>query len=201
MRGLNKFYTFICIYNNYTYICSVKNNTMKDSSNFFKNTKATFSLSTLPLSSPDFVSDSGSKYWYTSEGVYRSSNHWGDCATCLWFLKYVVEFEFEHAACFVLEAEYCGFARWEDFTDNRVIDWPLVKVNTIEASKKIAQEILESGKKISADRANWLHVFKENGIVTADAKRAFKAFGQYSPSQERELYLSKFGKKTIVNIF
>ena len=29
-----------------------------------------------------------SQYWYTEEGVYRKSNHWGsDVASCSWYIK------------------------------------------------------------------------------------------------------------------
>ncbi len=33
---------------------------------------------------PNFVSDSGSKYYYTDKGVYRVSDHWGNVKTCNW---------------------------------------------------------------------------------------------------------------------
>lgn len=37
---------------------------------------------------PDMRLYKGSKYWYTSEGVYRYSNHWGsDIASCSWYIK------------------------------------------------------------------------------------------------------------------
>lgn len=37
---------------------------------------------------PDMNLSKGSKYWYTSEGVYRYSNHWGsDVSSCSWYIK------------------------------------------------------------------------------------------------------------------
>ena len=41
---------------------------------------------TPPTCEIDFISASGSRYVYTSEGVYRYSDHWGRVATCLWTL-------------------------------------------------------------------------------------------------------------------
>lgn len=35
---------------------------------------------------PNFDSASGSRYWYTEDGVYRLSTHWGNVATCRWTL-------------------------------------------------------------------------------------------------------------------
>lgn len=56
--------------------------------NYFMNTEATFTRCDAPATSPDFVSDSGSSYWYTEEGVIRESNHWGRAiASCNWFIE------------------------------------------------------------------------------------------------------------------
>ena len=41
----------------------------------------------LPKKQPDFVSKSGSRYWYDGDKVYRMSNHWGRIiASCNWLL-------------------------------------------------------------------------------------------------------------------
>ena len=41
----------------------------------------------LPKKEPDFVSKSGSRYWYDGDKVYRMSNHWGRViASCNWLL-------------------------------------------------------------------------------------------------------------------
>lgn len=59
--------------------------------NFYKGTTAEWSpaetLGYFPKErNPDYVSDSGSEYWFTKYGVYRRSNHWGyKVATCQWF--------------------------------------------------------------------------------------------------------------------
>ena len=35
----------------------------------------------------NFISKSGSSYFFTNEGVYRKSNHWGRAANCKWRLQ------------------------------------------------------------------------------------------------------------------
>lgn len=55
-------------------------------SNFHKRTFCIFRETELPGRKPDFVSKSGSSYWFDNSGVYRSSNHWGRAANCKWRL-------------------------------------------------------------------------------------------------------------------
>lgn len=55
---------------------------------YFTATVATWERAKPPKGKPDYVSRSGSAYWYTDEGVYRSSDHWGSSvATCSWYLR------------------------------------------------------------------------------------------------------------------
>lgn len=54
-----------------------------------------------------------SKYWYTSEGVYRESDHWGNVASCHWLLfdgSKSKGKEFLHSKKTVI-----GFAKWTSF--------------------------------------------------------------------------------------
>lgn len=61
----------------------------------------------------DFVSKSGSEYFYTEEGVYRFSTHWGRAATCRWRLQQD-EVAFKNK-------KQLGYAKWTDFyRDNEV---------------------------------------------------------------------------------
>jgi hypothetical protein len=77
-----------------------------DKDNFFTRSTANFVPCQLPETSPDFTSESGSRYWYTDKGVVRGSDHWGGVATCRWTLDGT-------------EAKnpvpVAGFCRWEDF--------------------------------------------------------------------------------------
>lgn len=49
-------------------------------SNYYSNTKGTFKACKMPKREPDYISNSGSKYWYgsNSKGQYviRYSDHW-----------------------------------------------------------------------------------------------------------------------------
>lgn len=98
---------------------------MKNKTNFFVATKATFVGCRRPSRRPDYVSldregNVSSEYWYTSDGVYRCSNHWskmysafanvlttticGKVASCYWRLR-------------TTKNTRCGFALWSAFQD------------------------------------------------------------------------------------
>ena len=110
--------------------------------NFFEATNANFISCEIPASEPDFTSHSGSKYWYTEDGVIRCSNHWGaGVASCDWYLdgkaygdgmhpykrvwtgeryKFIPEYadgatseQINHE----MEHEVAGFAKWADFSE------------------------------------------------------------------------------------
>ena len=54
---------------------------------FYKETFADFSKCVRPQSEPDYISNSGSAYWYSDGGVIRESDHWGyGVASCDWLL-------------------------------------------------------------------------------------------------------------------
>lgn len=84
--------------------------------NFHKHTYCVFqqvgaeAIHELKLS---YQSPSGSQYYFTEQGVYRASNHWGRAANCKWRL---------HADWSLVKHRIkIGFARWEWFyRDNEV---------------------------------------------------------------------------------
>lgn len=63
--------------------------------NFFENSIGEWDLKkSAPRRQADYVSYNrrtgkiSSQYWYTDEGVYRKSDHWGsDVASCSWYIK------------------------------------------------------------------------------------------------------------------
>lgn len=57
-----------------------------------------------------YVSQSGSRYIFTDEGLYRVSNHWGRVANCHWRLIPLADFKSQHTIV--------GFAKWTDFYSN-----------------------------------------------------------------------------------
>ncbi|MEO8252985.1 MAG: hypothetical protein ABI554_01265 [Flavobacterium sp.] len=78
--------------------------------NSFKNTFCVFHEvfpDTVKGLKVQFESKAGSKYYYTQEGMYRLSNHWGRLANSKWRL---VPMELE------TESKYkIGFAKWDSF--------------------------------------------------------------------------------------
>lgn len=73
---------------------------------FHLGTKANFVSCEAPDRAPDFVSKSGSEYWYTKDGVIRRSDHWlPHVATCDWAL--------DGRYCYAYAAGFCKFADME----------------------------------------------------------------------------------------
>ncbi|KGO96883.1 hypothetical protein [Flavobacterium enshiense] len=76
----------------------------------FKNTFCIFRevpLSEIEHLEQRFKSESGSAYYYTAEGMYRLSNHWGRLANSKWRL---LAMDSPMSSKIKL-----GFAKWEDF--------------------------------------------------------------------------------------
>ena len=58
--------------------------------NFHKHTFCIFKevdFETIQNLKPNYKSKSGSSYFFTDQGVYRLSNHWGRAANCKWRLE------------------------------------------------------------------------------------------------------------------
>ena len=49
---------------------------MRTKDNYYISTYAKFVECATPRRKPDYISSSGSKYWYTKNGVIRKSDHW-----------------------------------------------------------------------------------------------------------------------------
>ncbi|WP_299064928.1 hypothetical protein [uncultured Polaribacter sp.] len=77
--------------------------------NFFKHTFCEFTQIDdfdLPKKTV-YVSKSNSMYFYTDEGVYRKSNHWGRVANCRW--KLIANKNYKN------QNTVTAFAKWDDF--------------------------------------------------------------------------------------
>lgn len=79
--------------------------------NFFKNTFAVFTKALQPnnFTKPHYKSKHGSCYFFTNEGVFRYSNHWGRVGNCRWRLD---ELDYKQ------QTNYWGFCSWNDFFTN-----------------------------------------------------------------------------------
>ncbi len=78
--------------------------------NFFKYTYCEFTevSSDIFIENPaHFKSKSDSQYYYTPEGVYRYSDHWGRVANCRW--KLIANNKFKN------QQMHLGYAKWTDF--------------------------------------------------------------------------------------
>ena len=49
---------------------------MRTKDNYYTSTYAKFVECATPRRKPDYISSSGSRYWYTKTGVIRKSDHW-----------------------------------------------------------------------------------------------------------------------------
>ena len=111
--------------------------------NFFLSTIATFNNCTIPEGKPDFISPSGSEYYYSENEVIRVSDHWGSSiASCSWYLKNDTD------------GTVAGRCNLENFEQK-------------ELRKIIIEECKEDNaffEKILSDQIGWLEI-KENGNI------------------------------------
>ncbi len=80
--------------------------------NFFNQTYCVFKgaeLYKIRKRKPNYRSESGSTYYYTTKGVYRLANHWGRAARCKWRLDSNLPAEIDDLRL--------GFAEWTDFKE------------------------------------------------------------------------------------
>jgi len=103
--------------------------------NFFKNTFAVFIETTAPSNTNtatwNFKSKYQSAYYYTKEGVYRYSDHWGRVGTCRWLLKTEKKLVISREK----NRKKIGFASWESFYKTSSSDKAyFIEVNYLEKS-------------------------------------------------------------------
>ena len=95
--------------------------TKYNENNFFAETVAVFDICDKPEGDPDFVSGSGSAYWYVNGGVIRCSDHWGyGIASCKWWLRdlnmrYAESVEMIDLLDAYGTLDVCAFCKFEDF--------------------------------------------------------------------------------------
>ena len=116
--------------------------------NFFKHTFCEFSQ----IDDFDFPEDtnykskSDSMYFYSDDGVYRKSNHWGRVANCRW--KLVSNENYKNQNIVI------GFAKWEDFYPINSSE----KIFFIEVDFEKKSSKLQSKK---GNSANYVYTFSE----------------------------------------
>ena len=104
--------------------------------NFFKHTYCEFEKQNIDFfkdKSTHYQSKSGSLYYYTVEGVYRYSNHWGRVANCRWKIKGIENYK---------NQDYnVGYANWEDFYPLNDVDKVFYLVVNFESKQVKIQRI------------------------------------------------------------
>ncbi|RZK11500.1 MAG: hypothetical protein EOO46_06535 [Flavobacterium sp.] len=86
------------------------NDKIYNKSNFHRHTFCVFKevkLEEVVGLKPNYTSKSGSSYYFTSEGVYRVSNHWGRAANCKWRLQSLEDVSTDRTRA--------GYANWNEF--------------------------------------------------------------------------------------
>lgn len=141
--------------------------------NFYNHTFCIFTevnIADTPSFKNCYSSKKGSSYYFTAEGVYRKSNHWGRVANCRWQLS--------TKSTNVNQVYRVGYANWTDFhtlnTTERLfyitINWNSKKVSfqhknnnnyNGEALKNVteAKKTIQTIKKLLKDKkwAKYLH--------------------------------------------
>lgn len=94
----------------------------------------------------NYKSKSESTYFYTEEGVYRKSNHWGRVANCRW--KLIASNTYKNQNTVI------GFAKWTDFYPiNSTEKLFFIEVNFDEKSAKLQPK--------KENSTNYLFTFSE----------------------------------------
>lgn len=100
------------------------NATVYNKTNFHNHTFCIFeevSFDCITELKPNYKSKSGSHYYFTNDGVYRLSNHWGRAANCKWRLTSNTQNS---------NRTKLGFANWNDFyPDNDIEKLYFIEVN------------------------------------------------------------------------
>lgn len=78
--------------------------------NFYRSTYCEFEMQNINFfddMKAHFQSKSGSYYYYTDQGVFRYSNHWGRVANCRWKIQGIEQYKNQQY--------YVGYASWSSF--------------------------------------------------------------------------------------
>jgi hypothetical protein len=109
--SLALFYFIRCVY-----LCSMNSN-FKPRPGSFKNTFCIFTeveLTAIDNLKIQYESKAGSTYYYTKEGMYRYSNHWGRLANSKWRLEPMNPES--------VSKRKLGFAKWDSFYPDNATD-------------------------------------------------------------------------------
>ncbi len=129
--------------------------------NFYKNTKADFKEILqvgVPKRKPDFISDSGSKYWYTSDSVIRQSDHWTQMDTCEWLLDGKESEKNTQGICKLI-----NFATIEKFASGGILKRNLTYLGEVGGDKIGQKSSLEKAKSLEKQGISGEQIRQETG--------------------------------------
>ena len=119
--------------------------------NFFDNTVALFNEVDKPNRKPDFISLSGSKYWYYKKGLIRGADHWGNrIANCSWAIKLRngrTAYGYSAWSTNQFPEEIYGYVNWEDFILKSQVLKVRNKLVLTTFNNKIGRDIIKIDKK------------------------------------------------------
>ena len=140
--------------------------------NFFKHTFCSFQeIEDFQFpENTNYKSKSESIYFYTDEGVYRKSNHWGSVANCRW--KLITDKKYKNQQIVI------GFAKWADFypinSTEKIffikVDFENKSVTLQPKKEKLVNHLFtfsEAQKRMKQikhlfDHDKWAHYFNKN---------------------------------------
>lgn len=139
---------------------------MFNKDNFYMATTANFTKCNIPTTECDYQSLSGSKYYYTNDGVIRVSNHWGySIASCNWFLDNEC-----YDAIDSYGKLYAGYCKFSDFKLKNLDEYFVIYSTDIETINNYKQN-----DKINIDcMGNYYTTIEISPYMLANKKVSYK---------------------------
>lgn len=167
--------------------------------NFHKHTFCEFqevSFSEIENTKLSYKSKSGSAYYFTNEGVFRVSNHWGRAANCRWRLLSNKKTK--------SQIKKCGFAKWDSFYPNNEQD-KLFYIEVDWATKEVTFQHKNNSKFLgnvpvrnAAETAKRIHLIKE--ILTTSNWSKYLMFDNFELIQKEMVTKLLETNETFINI-
>lgn len=152
--------------------------------NFYRSTYCEFEMQNINFfddMKAHFQSKSGSYYYYTEDGVFRYSNHWGRVANCRWKIQGIDNYKNQQY--------YVGYANWSSFYPLNSIDkvfYLEVDYTKAKASIKRVEEGLENN-----------HFLMNSELVHQRLKQVQTLFKEYKWARYYEEDIDVLRKKII----
>lgn len=160
--------------------------------NFYRNTFCVFDVVEKEFDKFHYISRKGSAYCFTSEGIFRKSNHWGRVGNCRWKL----------AGNNKMQNQHIGYASWDSFypnSENEAVFYIQKSVNGYDynhylspqydgkAVLRTAKEIRIALKKIKdLDTPDWIKYYPQL-ILSQELKTDIIQQVIYTPKTFRDI--------------